>query len=133
MRAPTPSAAAAAACASRDDVRKTLSLAQRDLSDALTARIKYARHHLTRLARSISQNSTRLVARKKALLTTSAARLNALSPLATLSRGYAVARDEDGRALTSARQFSPGLKFDLLLHDGRIAAKTDKVSTDNAS
>jgi exodeoxyribonuclease VII large subunit len=133
MRAPTPSAAAAAACASRDDVRKTLSLAHRDLSDALTARIKYARHHLTRLARSISQNSTRLVARKKALLTTSAARLNALSPLATLSRGYAVARDEDGRALTSARQFSPGLKFDLLLHDGRIAAKTDKVSTDNAS
>lgn len=44
LRAPTPSAAAAAACASRDDVIKTLSLAQRDLSDALTARIQFARH-----------------------------------------------------------------------------------------
>jgi exodeoxyribonuclease VII large subunit len=133
LRAPTPSAAAAAACASRDDVRKTLSLAQRNLSDALTARIQYARHHLTRLARSISQSSTRLVARKKALLGTSAARLNALSPLATLSRGYAVARDKDGRALTSARQFSPGLNFDLMLRDGRIGAKTEKVSTDERS
>jgi exodeoxyribonuclease VII large subunit len=133
LRAPTPSAAAAAACASRDDLRKTLSLAQRDLSDALTARIHYARHHLTRLARSISQSSTRLVARKKALLGTSAARLNALSPLATLSRGYAVARDKDGRALTSARQFSPGLNFDLMLRDGRIGAKTEKVSTDERS
>jgi exodeoxyribonuclease VII large subunit len=133
LRAPTPSAAAAAACASRDDVRKTLSLAQRDLSDALTARIQYERHHLTRLARSISQSSTRLVARKKSLLGASAARLNALSPLATLSRGYAVARDEHGRALTSARQFSPGLNFDLLLRDGTIGAKTEKVSIDEDS
>jgi exodeoxyribonuclease VII large subunit len=133
LRAPTPSAAAAAACASRDDVRKVLSLAQRDLSDALMARIQYARHHLTRLARSIGQSSTRLVARKKSLLTTSAARLNALSPLATLSRGYAVARDEEGRALTSARQFSPGLNFDLMLRDGRIAAKTERVSIEENS
>jgi exodeoxyribonuclease VII large subunit len=124
LRAPTPSAAAAAACASRDDVRKTLSLAQRDLSDALTARIQYARRHLTRLARSIAQSSTRLVAKKKALLGTSAARLNALSPLATLARGYAVARDAEGTALTSARQFTVGGKFDLLLHDGNVSAKT---------
>jgi exodeoxyribonuclease VII large subunit len=128
LRAATPSAAAAAACASRDDVKKALSLTQRDLSDALTARIQTARHHLTRLARSVAQSSTRIVARKKALLSTSAARLNALSPLATLSRGYAVARDRHGRALTSARQFSPGLEFNLLLRDGRIAAKTEEVS-----
>ncbi len=133
LRAPTPSAAAAAACASRDEVKKALSLAQRDLSDALTARIQYARHHLTRLARSVAQSSTRIVTRKKALLGTSAARLNALSPLATLSRGYAVARDERGRALTSARQFSPGLRFNLLLRDGRIAAETEEVTPDENS
>ena len=73
------------------------------------------------------------VARKKALLGTSAARLNALSPLATLSRGYAVARDERGYALTSYRQFSPGLKFSLLLRDGRIVAETEEVSPDKNS
>jgi exodeoxyribonuclease VII large subunit len=130
LRAPTPSAAAAAACASRDEVRKALSLARRDLSDALTARIQYARHHLTKLARSVAQSSARIVARKRALLGTSAARLHALSPLATLSRGYAVARDKRGRALTSARQFSPGLRFNLLLRDGRIAAETEEVTPD---
>jgi len=70
------------------------------------------------------------VTRKRALLGTSAARLNALSPLATLSRGYAVARDQDGRALTSARQFSPGLEFNLLLHDGRVSAKSEEVIVD---
>jgi exodeoxyribonuclease VII large subunit len=133
LRAPTPSAAAAAACASRDEVKKVLSLARRDLADALTARVQTARHHIVRLARSVAQSSTRIVARKKALLGTSAARLNALSPLATLSRGYAVARDERGHALTSARQFSPGLRFSLLLRDGRIAAETREVSPDDNS
>jgi exodeoxyribonuclease VII large subunit len=131
LRAPTPSAAAAAACASRDEVKKALSLAQRDLADALTTRIQHASHHLTRFARSVAQSSGRIVARKRALLGTSAARLNALSPLATLSRGYAVARDESGRALTSARQFSPGLRFNLLLRDGRIAAETEEVTPDD--
>ena len=133
LRAPTPSAAAAAACASRDEVNKALSLAKRNLSDALVGRIQYARQHIARLARSVAQSSTRIVTRKKAMLGTSAAKLNALSPLATLSRGYAVARDQDGRALTSARQFSPGLEFNLLLHDGRIAAETGEVSPNENS
>ncbi len=113
-----------------NEVKKALSLAQRDLSDSLTARIQHASHHLTRLARSLAQSSARIVARKRALLGTSAARLNALSPLATLSRGYAVARDKRGRALTSARHFSPGLRFNLLLRDGRIAAETEEVTPD---
>jgi exodeoxyribonuclease VII large subunit len=125
LRAPTPSAAAAAACASRDEVHKALSLAKRNLSEVLVERIQYARQHLGRLARSVSQTSTRLVVSKRAMLGTSAARLNALSPLATLSRGYAVARDRDGQALTSARQFPPGLDFELMLHDGRVRAKVD--------
>ena len=123
MRAPTPSAAAAAACASRDEVNKALTQAKRSLSGALVGRIQYARRHMARLARSVTQSSNRIVVSKRAMLGTSAARLNALSPLATLSRGYAVARDRDGRALTSARQFSAGLDFELMLHDGRVRAK----------
>ncbi|GAC1490972.1 MAG: exodeoxyribonuclease VII large subunit [Gemmatimonadaceae bacterium] len=128
LRAPTPSAAAAAACASRDEVMKALSLAKRDLSEALTGRVKRARREIANLARSVSQASARIVLAKKALLGASAARLNALSPLATLSRGYAVARDGRGGALTSATQFSPGMEFELLLHDGRVGAETKQVS-----
>ncbi len=128
MRAPTPSAAAAAACASRDDVRQLLSQKQRRLSESAQNRIREERHELERIGRSIAQYTSRIVAHKKARLGACAARLNALSPLATLSRGYAVARDKDGRALTSAQQFSKGLEFDLLLHDGEVAAKAEDVS-----
>jgi exodeoxyribonuclease VII large subunit len=131
LRAATPSAAAAAACASRDEVKKAFSLARRDLSDILTRRFRNTRRELEELGRSLTQSSTRIVTARRSMLGTSAARLNALSPLATLSRGYAVARDHRGSALTSARQFSAGMKFNLLLHDGRISAEAEDVVADN--
>ena len=128
FRAPTPSAAAAAACVSREDVNKALSRGARRLGDAVQGRIQHERRQLDGARRSITQFCSRMISHKKALVGTSAARLNALSPLATLSRGYAVARDRKGKALTSTRQFSPGLDFDLLLHDGEVAAKVEKTT-----
>jgi exodeoxyribonuclease VII large subunit len=127
LRAPTPSAAAAAACVARDQIVRAFSLAQRDLSEAIAARVRDARVELDRVRRNIGQASERVVVAKRAAIGTSAARLNALSPLATLSRGYAVARDPDGGALTSVRQFKSGLEFELLLHDGSIDAETKSV------
>lgn len=53
-----------------------------------------------------------------------AGRLDALSPLATLGRGYAVARSLEGQALASVKDFRPGLPFDVLLADGAIRAST---------
>ena len=52
----------------------------------------------------------------------SAARLHALSPLATLGRGYAVARSAEGETLTSVRHFAAGMPFQLLLRDGAVRA-----------
>lgn len=131
LRAPTPSAAAAAACASQDEVRNAFARAQRHLSESAQNRIRYERQELSRIGRSISQLSSRIVAHKKAMLATCAATLNALSPLATLARGYAVARSKDGGALTSARQFSKGLDFDLLLHDGEVSARAKEVAQED--
>jgi exodeoxyribonuclease VII large subunit len=127
LRAPTPSAAAAAACVARDEIVRAFALAQRDLSEAIASRVREARLDLDRVRKNIGQASERVVVAKRAAIGTSAARLNALSPLATLSRGYAVARDADGGALTSVHQFKSGLEFELLLHDGSINAETKLV------
>jgi exodeoxyribonuclease VII large subunit len=51
--------------------------------------------------------------------------LNALSPLATLARGYAVARAEDGTTLSSVDQFKKGTPFELRVQDGSIRAIPD--------
>ena len=128
LRAPTPSAAAAAACASRDDVKKVLEASRRELSAMMADTVKHARRDLSTISAALSQLSMRAISSRRSILAAGAGRLNALSPLATLSRGYAVARDVDGQALTSARQFSKGIEFDLLLHDGTVRAETRSVS-----
>jgi exodeoxyribonuclease VII large subunit len=132
LRAPTPSAAAAAACSARDEIEKAFALARRDLSDAIASRLQSARAELERLGRRIPQSARGIVTARKSLLSAAAGRLNALSPLATLSRGYAVARNRAGDALTSARQFRAGLKFELLLHDGTVSADATDVAPEPA-
>lgn len=64
------------------------------------------------------------LAPRQAALATLSARLDALSPLATLGRGYAVARSLDGRAMASVEDFQPGAAFDVLVADGAVRAKT---------
>jgi exodeoxyribonuclease VII large subunit len=58
-------------------------------------------------------------------VTSAAARLNALSPLATLARGYVVARDANGRTLSRVSHFTRGQTFELLLQDGKLDATAD--------
>jgi exodeoxyribonuclease VII large subunit len=127
LRASTPSAAAAAACSARGEIEKAFALARHHLSDAIASRVHGARNELETLNRRIAQRVEGIVAARKSLLGGTAGRLNALSPLATLSRGYAVARDSNGKALTSTRQFQAGLSFELLLHDGKVRADTTDV------
>jgi exodeoxyribonuclease VII large subunit len=53
--------------------------------------------------------------------------IRALSPLATLQRGYAVAQRSDGSVLTSSRQASVGEQIHLRLADGALHVRTLEV------
>ncbi len=55
------------------------------------------------------------------------ARIRALSPLATLRRGYAVLSDADGHALSSVATLEPGHDLHIRVADGRIGATTTSV------
>ena len=88
------------------------------MQDCLYVRQARARGAAAALATSMSR---RLAERQNALAAC-AGRLNALSPLATLERGYAVARGEHGATLTSSTQFSEGQAFTLRLRDGEVDA-----------
>ena len=55
------------------------------------------------------------------------ARIRALSPLATLRRGYAVLSDAEGRALSSVATLQPGHDIHIRVADGRIGATTTSV------
>ncbi|MDN5896805.1 MAG: exodeoxyribonuclease VII large subunit, partial [Nocardioides sp.] len=55
------------------------------------------------------------------------ARAAALSPLATLRRGYSVLQDGEGHVVTSVGQVSGGSAVSVRVADGRVHATTDHV------
>ncbi len=63
-------------------------------------------------------------------LHTLAQRLNALSPLATLRRGYSISRKTDGKVLTSAEQVSIGDRIEIQLSDGHLACRVEELLAD---
>src|SRR5262245_17551954 len=58
------------------------------------------------------------------------ARARALSPLATLQRGYAVVQREAGEVVTSVAGVTTGTALRIRVADGRIAATTTDVEAD---
>lgn len=61
------------------------------------------------------------------------ARARALSPLATLKRGYAVLQDSSGEVLTSIDSAGPGDAVSVRLADGRVHAVVASTSPDHAT
>ena len=93
----------------------------------LLKRVDAAKAELLWCASALKGRATRGIERRRARLGALGGSLNALTPLATLQRGYAVARDGEGRALTSTSAFAPDMPFDLVLRDGVVAARAADV------
>ena len=55
------------------------------------------------------------------------ARARALSPLATLRRGYAVLQGPDGHVVTSVDGVAPGAEVSVRVADGRVHATTTRL------
>ena len=66
-----------------------------------------------------------MLERKRSSLDAAHGRLRALSPRATLERGYAIVRTE-GRLLRSGRAVEPGTKVDVELAEGGFGATVDE-------
>lgn len=122
MRAPTPSAAAEAVAPSRNDALHAVDHYARRLAHSLANRSVVGRERLERTGDRMLAAVQVLVERRRRRLGELAGRLHALSPLRVLQRGYAVARDPEGRVLKSVRQFQPGEKFRLTVQDGDVTA-----------
>jgi exodeoxyribonuclease VII large subunit len=126
-RAATPSAAAEAAVPVLAELQAGVEALRYALASAATRQVARARTSLERTARSLRTAASTGVERRRARLDQGAAQLHALSPLATLARGYAAARSEEGEPLPSVRGFSRGMPFHLLLRDGVVHATVDSL------
>jgi exodeoxyribonuclease VII large subunit len=126
-RAATPSAGAEAAVPVLEDVIAAIRALGRAIQSSAALRVREGGRTLHQLSRDLGVRSLRTVERRRARVGQLAARLDALSPLATLARGYAVALNENGGALPSAALFKPGMPFAMELRDGRVHATAEDV------
>lgn len=150
-RAPTPSAAAELAAPDVHELKRRILEARVGLMRGLRQRHQRETLRLRGLMRSaalsrprlrLERETLRLAGDVRALDTAmrvgrdlthhrflrSAERLEALSPLKVLLRGYAVVRSPEGRPVTHVSDVSPGDAVWVDLQDGRISARVDSVT-----
>jgi exodeoxyribonuclease VII large subunit len=127
VRAATPSAAAEAATPDRLELLGHLDHLGNRLARGLAGRSDRARERLARSGDRITSALERRIERLGHRVAELAGRLDALSPLKVLERGYAVARDSSGAVLRRLEQFTPGLAFRLRVTDGDVPAQVRKA------
>jgi len=90
-------------------------------------RLQLLQRRLAERERSLLQCMSHRLERARLTLRQSARALQAVSPLATLERGYAIVFDSDGRVLRTAKHSPPGTPLRARLADGELSLKV----TDN--
>ncbi|MBB3104217.1 exodeoxyribonuclease VII large subunit [Azomonas macrocytogenes] len=101
----------------RLDTRLTAQHPERTLN-ALSQRLEYLG---SRLPRAMQEN----LRRQRQQLQSLAQTLQVVSPLATLSRGYSILLDENGRAIRAADQTRPGQRLRARLGEGELSVRVE--------
>ncbi len=81
---------------------------------------------LERAHERLRQAPLHAVERNRAALEATAGRLRALSPLATLQRGYAIVRTDNGTVVLSTAGVADGDRIDVEVADGRFGARVEQ-------
>jgi len=124
LRAPTPSAAAEAVVPDAGEIQRTLAGARQRARRAVQRRWSGMGDRVGRAGRDLAAAAERLVRVSGERITASGARLQALSPLGVLGRGYAIPLAGDGAVLRTVDDFARDGVFDLRLRDGLVRART---------
>lgn len=151
FRAPTPTGAAVAVTPNKDDLLADLAGIQSLLSDHINYKIQQSRQALmaensrmnflspiNRIRNDqqrldeVSVRMDRILSHKlslsKSRLAGLGARLQSLSPLNVLQRGYAIVSDEHGRIISSSKQVNIGDQIKVKLADGVLESEVKEIN-----
>ena len=150
LRAATPSNAAELAVRDRQALEQNLDAMSAAMATALGRQLKAARQHLDILSKSAALQSptgylqqrqkslallqNRLVAAQNQCISRNnqryialTAKLDAMSPLKVLTRGYAMAQTGEGTVIRSVSQVRTGDQIDVSFSDGKLSATVTDV------
>ena len=153
-RASTPSNAAEIAVPDRNDVRARLTALERSMTKTEESRLSALRERLTALEqkrvlrdpmafiadkrllldytqKSLASLAEKQVGERRQRFAALCASLHAMSPLAVLARGYAVARTANGTVLRSADEVTVGEMIDVTLGRGSLVCTVNETRGEN--
>jgi len=154
LRAATPSNAAELAVPDQDALRQNLDSMYAAMATALDRQLKSVQQNLTLLSQSpglqspltyyeqksiITENlSQRLCAAQTRILDIKfhqfvglTAKLDAMSPLKVMSRGYAIMQTPGGEVVRSVKQLSIGDALHITLADGNVSASIHEIKEES--
>ena len=155
LRAATPSNAAELAVPDQQALLQNMDSMASSMAASLSRQLRSARQRLTVLSQSPALTSptgyleqrekslehlkTRLLAAqsrsiqlKKQRFIGCTAKLDAMSPLKVLTRGYSMVQDEEGQLLRSVQQTAPGRTVRVTLSDGSVKAVVSEVKEEQS-
>ena len=150
VRAATPSNGAELVAPDKEELRKRLAQTQARMAAAVERQLSLSRQRLEALAgkrvlqspmnylqdkrmtleyrrERLSSASQRLMQAKREQFVRLTAKLDAMSPLKVLSRGYSVVRTEDCSVLRRAADARPGDRIQIDLMQGTLLAEVSQV------
>lgn len=150
LRAATPSNAAELAVPDQDALRQQLDTMQDTMLTVLQRQIKSARQHLSALSGSATLQSPvqylnfrrenlkhiytqlcvcgqQIVSGKRQSFISLATKLDAMSPLKVLSRGYAMVQSDNGTVIRTVQQVLPQDSVRISISDGVISATVQNI------
>jgi exodeoxyribonuclease VII large subunit len=125
-RASTPTAAARLVVPDLDELRSGLARSNAALERGVRELLRRDRERLAHLRERLHRAPRLLVERRRASVELAGARLRALSPRATLSRGYAIVRAA-GSVVRNAESVAAGERIDVELAAGGLGARVEEV------
>lgn len=154
LRAATPSNAAELAVPDQAALLQSMDAAASAMASALSGKLRHARQRLHVLAQSpalvsptgyleqrqqsLEHLKSRLIGaqvqqiqRKKQRYIGNTAKLDAMSPLKVLTRGYSIVSADDGTIVRSVRQTAPGREVQVMLSDGSLRATVSDIKEES--
>ncbi len=145
LRAPTPSAAAELVYPSRMEIIEKIKVNNLRLNRAILDNIKNKKEYINRIkAKAIYKRPQELITTGKMILDkykrqleydmhakiaidkskirNNVAKLESLSPLKTLARGYSIVEDVDGKCITDVNNVEKGQEINVILDKGSLSA-----------
>ena len=125
-RAETPTAAAEMAVPDLSEIRRRLEKSRDDLLVQLNNKVRFDQLTMDNIMADIRRNLEMRIYEYQRQLETAKLILEENNPKKILGKGYSILEDEDGKVISSAKDFVPGRSYKLTFRDGSVVFTYNK-------